>query len=206
MLGRVLDVVLRLLHPSMPFITELLWTTLTEGETVTVAPWPTAADTNGGATADEVAARRIEDAEKLVTELRRFRSDQGVKPSQKVPAAIDFAAADLAGQEPLVRSLAKVTAPEDDFEESASLELRLSQSTLTVALDTSGTVDKVAERKRLEKELAAANKELDGTGKKLANEAFLSKAPTEVVDKIRARRQVAQEEVERLTARLGGLK
>ena len=205
-LGRVLDVVLRLLHPSMPFITELLWTTLTEGETVTVAPWPTAADTNGGATADEVAARRIEDAEKLVTELRRFRSDQGVKPSQKVPAAIDFAAADLAGQEPLVRSLAKVTAPEDDFEESASLELRLSQSTLTVALDTSGTVDKVAERKRLEKELAAANKELDGTGKKLANEAFLSKAPTEVVDKIRARRQVAQEEVERLTARLGGLK
>ena len=86
------------------------------------------------------------------------------------------------------------------------MELRLSQSTLTVALDTSGTVDKVAERKRLEKELAAANKELDGTGKKLANEAFLSKAPAEVVDKIRARRQVAQEEVERLTARLEGLK
>ncbi len=205
-LGRVLDVVLRLLHPPMPFITELLWTTLTEEETVTVAPWPTAADTNGGAETDEVAARRIEDAEKLVTELRRFRSDQGVKPSQKVPAAIDFTAADLAEQETLVRSLAKVTAPEDDFEESASLELRLSQSTLTVALDTSGTVDKVAERKRLEKELAAANKELDGTGKKLANEAFLSKAPAEVVDKIRARRQVAQEEVERLTARLEGLK
>jgi valyl-tRNA synthetase len=205
-LGRVLDVVLRLLHPPMPFITELLWTTLTEEETLTVAPWPTAADTNGGAETDEVAARRIEDAEKLVTELRRFRSDQGVKPSQKVPAAIDFAAADLAEQETLVRSLAKVTAPEGDFEESASLELRLSQSTLTVALDTSGTVDKVAERKRLEKELAAANKELDGTGKKLDNEAFLSKAPAEVVDKIRARRQVAQEEVERLTARLEGLK
>ena len=142
------------------------------------------------------------DAEKLVTELRRFRSDQGVKPSQKVPAAIDFAAADLAEQETPVRSLAKVTAPEAAFEESASLELRLSQSTLIVALDTSGTVDVAAERKRLEKDLATANKELETTAKKLGNEAFLAKAPDAVVEKIRGRQQVAREEVERITKRL----
>ncbi|HZK31715.1 MAG TPA: class I tRNA ligase family protein, partial [Corynebacterium sp.] len=205
-LGRVLDVVLRLLHPAMPFITESLWTTLTEEETLTQAPWPTAADTNGGAATDEVAARRIEDAEKLVTELRRFRSDQGVKPSQRVPARIDFAAADLTEQEMLVRSLARVTVPEEDFAESASLEMRLSRTTLTVALDTSGTVDKEAERKRLEKELAAAEKELTGTAQKLGNEAFMAKAPEAVVEKMRVRQQVAQEEVERLTARLEGLK
>ncbi len=47
---------------------------LTGGESIVVAPWPTVADTNGGATKDEVAARRIEDADKLITELRRFRS------------------------------------------------------------------------------------------------------------------------------------
>ena len=204
-LGRVLDVVLRLLHPTMPFVTEVLWKALTEEASLCLAQWPTTEDTNGGAQPDEAAQRRIEDAIALITELRRFRSDQGVKPSQKVPAKLDFAAADLVGQEELVRSIAKVEAPEEGFAPSASIEVRLSQATIDVALDTSGTVDLVAERKRLEKELAAAQKELETTGKKLGNEAFLAKAPEEVVAKIRTRQQVAQEEVERVTARLDGL-
>nr|VDG63028.1 valyl-tRNA synthetase [Streptococcus thermophilus] len=204
-LGRVLDVVLRLLHPTMPFVTEVLWKALTEEASLCLAAWPTAEDTNRGAQPDEVAQRRIEDAIALITELRRFRSDQGVKPSQKVPAKLDFAAADLAGQEELVRSIAKVEAPEEGFAPSASVEVRLSQATIDVALDTSGTVDLAAERKRLEKELAAAQKELETTGKKLGNEAFLAKAPEDVVAKIRTRQQVAQEEVERVTARLDGL-
>ncbi|WP_141761070.1 class I tRNA ligase family protein, partial [Corynebacterium sp. HMSC034B08] len=205
-LGRVIDVVLRLLHPTMPFITEVLWKALTGGETVTLAPWPTAEDTNGGAATDEDARRRIEDSIKLITELRRFRSDQGVKPSQKVPARLDFASADLVGQEAMVRQIAKVTAPEDDFEASASIEMRLSKVNLDVALDTSDTVDVAAERKRLEKELAAAQKELDTTGGQLANEQFLANAPAQVVEKIKARQKVAQEEFERVTARLEALK
>ena len=205
-LGRVLDVVLRLLHPTMPFVTEVLWKALTGGESIVIAPWPTAADTNGGMATDEVAARRIADADKLITELRRFRSDQGVKPSQKVPGRLDFASVDLAGQENLVRNLANTTVPEEGFTASASIEVRLSQGTVEVALDTSGAVDVEAERKRLEKDLAKANKELDQTGKKLANESFLAKAPDEVVEKIRTRQQIAQEEVDRITARLEALK
>ncbi|MGD7002054.1 valine--tRNA ligase [Corynebacterium halotolerans] len=205
-LGQVLDAVLRLLHPAMPFVTEVLWRALTDGESIVIADWPTAADTNGGAAADEVAARRIADAQKLITEVRRFRSDQGVKPSQKVPATVDFNAADLAGQEEFIRSLVKLETPAEGFAESASVEVRLSRATVAVGLDTSGTVDVAAERKRLEKDLAAAHKELETTGKKLGNEAFLAKAPEAVVDKIRTRRQVAQEEVDRITARLEGLK
>src|SRR5699024_3246253 len=119
-LGRVLDVVLRLLHPTMPFVTEVLWQALTNGqqeESMMIAPGPTAADTNGGATTDEVALRRMEDAEKLITELRRFRADQGVKPSQKVPGRLDFPAVDLQNQEGLVRNLANITAPEEDRSE-----------------------------------------------------------------------------------------
>ncbi|MGV0422229.1 valine--tRNA ligase [Corynebacterium sanguinis] len=204
-LGRVIDVVLRLLHPTMPFVTEVLWTALTEQESLSLAPWPTAEDTNGGAERDTQSRRRIQDAVKLITELRRFRSDQGVKPSQKVPARLDFARADLAGQEDLVRSIAKVETPEREFEASASVEVRLSQATLDVALDTSGTVDIAAERKRLSKELAEAEKELETTGKKLGNESFLAKAPAEVVEKIKARRQIAQEEFERISARLESL-
>lgn len=201
-LGRSLDVVLRLLHPVMPFVTEVLWKELTGGDTLCTAAWPTAEDTNGGVAIDDVARRRIADQEKLITEIRRFRSDQGVKPSQKVPARIDFAAVDLSGQEDAVRSLARVDAPAETFAASASIEVRLSQGTVVVELDTSGAVDKDAERKRLEKDLAAAQKELDTTAKKLANEAFLAKAPEAVVQKIRNRQQVAQEECARITARL----
>lgn len=201
-LGQVLDAVLRMLHPAMPFVTEVLWKALTDGESLNVAAWPTEAETNGGALIDATAARRIADVEKLVTEVRRFRSDQGVKPSQKVPARVDFGACDLEEQENIVRSLARLEIPGDDFVASASIEVRLSQATVVVSLDTSGTVDKVAERKRLEKDLAAATKELETTAKKLGNEAFLSKAPEAVVEKIRSRQKIAEEEVKRINARL----
>ncbi|MCX7537651.1 valine--tRNA ligase [Corynebacterium sp. P5875] len=201
-LGTVLDVVLRLLHPAIPFVTETLWKALTDGESLVVADWPTAADTTDGAPVDGTAARRIADAEKLITEIRRFRSDQGLKPSQKVPARIDFTAADLEALAPAVRSLVRVEEPDAGFTPSASLEVRLSQATVTVELDTSGTVDVAAERKRLDKDLAIAQKELETTGKKLGNENFLAKAPEAVVDKIRERQRVAAEEVERITLRL----
>lgn len=204
-LGRVLDVVLRLLHPAMPFVTEVLWTALTGKESVVTATWPTSADTNDAAAPDTVAARRIEDAEKLVTELRRFRADQGVKPSQRVPARIDFAAADLAEQEAMVRSMGRVDVPGADFAPSASIEVRLGAATIEISLDTSGTVDKEAERKRLEKDRAAAAKELETTGKKLDNPNFVAKAPQAVVEKMQERRKVAQEEYDRLTARLEAL-
>ena len=209
-LGRVLDTLLRLLHPTMPFVTETLWKALTDGsegfaESLVVSAWPDASMTTDGAAADEVAARRIEDAQKLVTELRRFRNDQGVKPSQRVPARMNIAEADLAEQEAMIRSLARAEEPADDFTATASIEVRLSQATIVVELDTSGTVDVAAERKRLEKDLAKAEKELEGTNKKLGNEAFLAKAPEQVVAKIKARHEVATEEIERIKARLEGL-
>ena len=202
-LGRVLDVILRLLHPTMPFVTEVLWTALTERETVTLAPWPTSADTNGEPSEpDTTAAARIQDTISLVTELRRFRSDQGVKPSQKVPGRLDFTACDLVEQESAIRSLARLEEPAEGFTPSAAVEIRLSRATVAVELDTSGTVDLAAERKRLEKDLKAADKELETTAKKLGNENFLAKAPEAVVEKIRTRQQVAQEEHDRITARL----
>ena len=210
-LGRVLDSLLRMLHPAMPFVTETLWLALVDGsevidtESLVVSQWPDQSMTNGGAPVDETAAKRMAFVEKLVTEVRRFRNDQGVKPSQRVPARLDFAAVDLVEQEQMVRSLARLEQPADDFTATASIELRLGDTTLTVDLDTSGTVDIAAERKRLEKDLANQEKELLAAQKKLANENFLAKAPEAVVEKIRARQEVAEQEVARISARLEGL-
>jgi valyl-tRNA synthetase len=83
-------------------------------------------------------------------------------------------------------SLARLETAGDDFAATATVEVRLSGGT-AVAIDTSGTVDIEAERKRAAKDLAAAEKELAGTTGKLGNEQFLSKAPDAVVDKIKAR-------------------
>ena len=203
MLAAVLDTLLKLLHPVMPFVTETLWRTLTGKESVVIADWPTPS----GFAVDQVAAQRITDMQKLVTEVRRFRSDQGLADRQKVPARLsDVAAADLDSQIPAVTSLAWLTPASDGFAPTASVEVRLTRGTVVVELDTSGTVDVAAERRRLEKDLAAAEKELKGTTAKLENEAFLAKAPGDVVDKIRGRQQVAQEEVERINARLASLR
>ncbi len=201
-LAAVLDTLLRLLHPVMPFVTEVLWRQLTGGASVVIADWPQPS----GAAADPVAAQRIADVQKLVTEVRRFRSDQGLADRQKVPARlVGVDAAGLAGHTAPVAALAWLTDPDPDFTPTASVEVRLSGGTVGVELDTSGTVDVDAERRRLEKDLAAARKERDQTGAKLGNEAFLAKAPAEVVDKIRERNTLAGEEVARISARLAAL-
>lgn len=201
-LAAVLDTLLKLLHPVMPFVTETLWKTLTGNESIVIADWPAAS----AHTPDTTATRRIADMQKLVTEVRRFRSDQGLADRQKVPARLSgLDAADIESQVPAVTALAWLTEPADGFTASASVEVRLTDGTVTVEVDTSGTVDVAAEKRRLEKDLAAAQKELAQTAGKLGNADFLAKAPEAVVEKITARRQLAQEEVERITARLAAL-
>ncbi|KAA0022932.1 valine--tRNA ligase [Antrihabitans cavernicola] len=201
-LGVVLARLLELLHPVIPFITEALWKALTEQESIVTTAWPQAS----GVATDVAAAQRISDMQKLITEIRRFRSDQGLKDKQKVAARlIGIDDADLVAQQPAVATLAQLTEPADDFAATASLEVRLTKATVTVELDTSGTVDIAAERRRLEKELAAAEKELAGCTAKLSNDAFLAKAPDAVVDKIKARKQFADEEVQRVGARLSDM-
>lgn len=201
-LGTVLDSVLRLLHPVIPFVTETLWQALTGGESVVIAQWPRPT----GVSADTGSAQRIADLQRLVTEIRRFRSDQGLNDKQKVAARVlGLDTAGLAHLHPEVANLGRLTEPGADFAATASVEVRLSTTTVTVEVDTSGSVDLVAERRRLEKDLAAAQKELAGTEAKLGNDAFLAKAPEQVVDKIRSRRDIAAAEVDRIGARLSEL-
>ena len=187
----------------MPFVTETLWKSLTGEESVVIAAWPEPS----GAITDAVAAQRIDDVRRLVTEVRRFRSDQGLGDRQRVSARlVGIAEADLAAQVPAVTALAWLTDPDDGFAPSAAVEVRLTGGTVVVELDTSGTVDVAAERRRLEKDLAAAEKEMAQTTAKLGNADFLAKAPDAVVEKIRGRQQLAREEVGRIAARLDGMR
>ncbi|MFI6469219.1 valine--tRNA ligase [Streptomyces sp. NPDC050516] len=195
-LGEVLDVMLRVLHPIVPFVTDTLWTTLTGGESLVVADWP-----KDSGFRDEAAEREIELVQQVVTEVRRFRSDQGLQPGQKVPAELTLTGTALAPHEAAIRQLLRLQPAGEGFHATASLPV----AGATVALDLSGTIDVEAERKRLTKDLGAAEKEKADANKKLGNEAFLAKAPDNVVDKIRGRLAKAEADIERITNQIAAL-
>lgn len=192
----MLDVTLRLLHPIVPFVTEQLWTTLTGQESVVVADWP-----QDSGFRDAAAEKEIELVQQVVTEVRRFRSDQGLQPGQKVPAELTVTGTVLAPHEAAIRQLLRLQPAGDGFHATATLPV----AGATVALDLSGTIDVEAERKRLTKDLGAAEKEKAQANGKLGNEAFLAKAPDNVVDKIRGRLAKADADIERISAQLANL-
>jgi len=198
-LGFVLDQMLRLLHPVMPFVTDELWTALTGQDSVMMAAWPTFAGD------DKAAEAEIASLMRLVTEVRRFRSDQGLRPGQRVPARLTgIAATPLAAHEASIRSLLRLTSPASPaspFNASASL----AAEGVTVELDLAGTVDVAAERARMEKDLAVARKEAAQMAAKLGNPAFTGKAPADVVAKSRQRQADAEADIARLEARLASL-
>ena len=192
-LGEVLDVTLRLLHPVIPFVTETLWTTLTGRESLVIADWP--ADSGFR---DAAAEAEIVKLQEVVTEVRRFRADQGLQPGQRVPARVELSGAGLQVHEAAMRQLLRLQPEGDSFAATASLPV----AGATVALDLSGTIDVAAERKRLTKDLAAAEKEKTQAEAKLGNEGFLAKAPEPVVAKIRTRLAKAEEDIVRIGAQL----
>ncbi|MGW1406148.1 valine--tRNA ligase [Streptomyces sp. NPDC002403] len=195
-LGEVLDVMLRLLHPVVPFVTETLWTALTGRESVVIADWP-----KDSGFRDDAAEQEIALVQQVVTEVRRFRSDQGLQPGQKVPAELTLTGTPLAPHEAAIRQLLRLQSAEEGFHATASLPV----AGATVALDLSGTIDIEAERKRLTKDLGAAEKEKAQAVGKLSNEAFLGKAPDNVVDKIRGRLAKAEADIERISGQLANL-
>ncbi|MFD0021379.1 valine--tRNA ligase [Streptomyces sp. NPDC058382] len=195
-LGEVLDVMLRLLHPVVPFVTETLWTALTGRESVVIADWP-----GDSGFRDDAAEKEIELVQQVVTEVRRFRSDQGLQPGQKVPAELTLTGTPLAPHEAAIRQLLRLQPAGEGFHATASLPVAGAR----VALDLSGTIDVEAERKRLTKDLEAARKEKAQATGKLGNEAFLAKAPDNVVDKIRGRLTKAESDIERIGAQLATL-
>ncbi|MFF0474344.1 valine--tRNA ligase [Streptomyces sp. NPDC004284] len=195
-LGEVLDVMLRLLHPIVPFVTETLWTTLTGGESLVIADWP-----KDSGFRDEAAEKEIELVQRVVTEVRRFRKEQGLQDAQKVPARLTLDGTALVAHEAAIRQILRLQPEGEGFSATASLPV----AGATVALDLSGTIDVAAERKRLAKDLAAAEKEKAQAEGKLGNEAFLAKAPDNVVDKIRTRLAKADEDIARIQNQLATL-
>ncbi len=199
-LGFVLDQLLRLLHPVMPFVTDELWTALTGEDSVMVAPWP------AFRFRDEAAEAEIASLMRLVTEVRRFRSDQGLRPGQRVPARLaGIDGTPLAGHAERIRSLTRLDPPADGPGSGFAASASLAAEGITVELDVAGAIDVAAERRRVEKDLAAARAEAGQSARKLDNPEFTAKAPAAVVAKTRQRLEAAHADIARLAQRLAAL-
>lgn len=202
-LAFVLERSMRLLHPFMPFITEALWAELPHaGPRLMISPWPRASERDLSAEAD--FGTLIE----LVSGIRNARSESGVEPGRWIAAKVH--AGDQADSfESSRRELAALARIADDQLEILSSEPgSASQASTVVAgrvvalLPLAGMIDLGAERDRLEKEIAAARTEAERAQGMLANEAFIAKAPENVVEVQKRRLATALEQIDVLEKRL----
>jgi valyl-tRNA synthetase len=200
--GWVLDQILVMLHPFMPFITEELWTGLGDRADypLITAKWPAPS-----ATHDTEASADIDWLIKLVSELRGAKAELGLPPGARLtahfPASLKGRTDKLAAQLDRLARLEAVSF--DPAPVGASAQLVVEGETITVPLE--GVIDIAAERDRLTKALAAAAKERDGLAGRLNNPSFVERAKPEAVEKARADHAAKDAEADRLTAALARL-
>ena len=214
--GWVLDTILLLLHPFMPFITEELWHALAPRDhDLIVAHWPMA----DARALDPAAEAEVEWLIALVGEVRAARTELNVPPGARLQAV--FVPSDQEGgrrfsrNDHMLNRLARLTSDvgpvlEDDElriwiirELGASIQVPTNGGTMAIKLE--GVIDLAAERARLAKAIAAAEKERDALAGRLGNASFVDRAKPEAVAKARADHADKAAEAERLATALARL-
>ncbi len=202
--ANVLGVILRLLHPVMPFVTEEIWDRFGYGAPFSLirAPWPQPQ----AVAASEEARAELGWVVRLIGEVRTVRAEMGVPPSVQTPILLRDAAPETlarAGRwiEP-IRRLARATG-------IAALEGGLPQGAVqavldeaTIVLPLAAVIDLAAERARLARDRDKAAAEAGKIARKLGNADFVARAPEEIVQENRERLEAAEGEVARLEAAL----
>jgi len=201
--GWVLDQILVLLHPFMPFVTEELWHAMAPRSTdLIVSAWP-APDARA---MDPAAEAEVEWLIRLVGEIRAARTGLNVPPAARlalhVRDANDETAARLGRNAAALSRLARVDRTEGEPSGGAA-QLVVDEATFVLPLE--GVIDLDAERARLAKGIAAAEKERDSLAARLGNPSFAERAKPEAVAKARADHAEKAADAERLAAALARL-
>jgi len=203
--GWVLDQILVMLHPFMPFITEELWHAMGERPyDLILAKWPIA----DARAIDPAAQKEIDWLIRLVSEVRGARAELNVPPGARLPAHVRDASpetiARIERQTPALARLARIERiTADPAPAGGAAQIVVDEATFVLPLE--GVIDLASERARLAKAIEAAAKERDALAKRLDNPGFVEKAKPEAVEKARADHADRSAEAERLTAALARL-
>jgi valyl-tRNA synthetase len=203
----VLDTILRLLHPIMPFLTEELWQKFPHtGDYLATSHWPAERKER----LDARAERDMALLQELVGKIRNVRVEAGIDPSRRIEVLVHAQSPEngrlVADQAALVAAL--VRAERVVVVDSFAPDLVSARGVvrgLEVAVPLAGLLDFDAERTRLVKELRKIDAELDARNRKLANESFLERAPADVVEKERAIQKEFLEKKRRIESTLSTL-
>ena len=185
----VLETVLRLLHPMMPFITEEIWQSVAprlgrQGDTIMLAAWPTSDAEQSDTTAED----EIEWLKTVISAIRTIRSEANIAPSETLEVLLGNAtsrdAANLEKHLPSLQKLAKVGSAKvlTETDEEPPVLSALA-GTLEVMVPMAGVIDINNELSRLDKELERMTADQARTFAKLANKNFVDRAPEAVVAK-----------------------
>jgi valyl-tRNA synthetase len=186
-LVEVMDALLRLLHPFMPFISEELWQRLPhEGAYLAAAAWPRSNERF----IDPGAERDMQVLQDLVVKIRNLRAESNVDAARRVEVLVhgagDAATALIARHAGLVATLARASSVRVvDRIDGSLVAARGVVRDLEVAIPLQGVLDFAAERTRLTRELEKLESEAAARERKLSNASFLERAPAEVVQKER---------------------
>jgi valyl-tRNA synthetase len=187
----VLHRALHLLHPIMPFVTEELWEKTGGAGLLITAPWPAFPD----ALLDPAAEAELGWVVRLVSAIRAVRSEMNVPVAARIPLGIKGASRAtserLLGYADIVATLARLSAIESAVEApKGSVQIVLDEATLVLPL--ADVIDLAQERQRLAKELKRLESAIASIDAKLGNQSFIAKAPPEVVEEQRERREEAE--------------
>ena len=208
-LVRVLEVILRLAHPFMPFITEEIWQRIKgqagiSGDTLMLQPWPVANESR----IDAAAEGDIEWVKTLMLGVRQIRGEMKISMAKRIDIIVANTNAEdlrrLADFEPLLNKLAKLESVRVLASgEEAPMSATALVGDMQVLVPMAGLIDKDAELARLDKEIQRLDGEVKRVGGKLANEGFVAKAPAEVLEKERAKLAEAEQALANLTEQRG---
>jgi valyl-tRNA synthetase len=202
--AHVLGIILRMMHPAIPYVTEELWAEFGYGEKCTLirTAFPTTFSVPGAAE----AKGELDWLVKLVGEVRGVRAEMNVPPSVKAPVLLrDALPETLTRGERWIETIARMARASEFGELSGDVPRGSAQAVVgeaTVVIPLAGLIDLDAERARLQKDRAKVEKDAEGTRKKLDNADFVARAKPEVVEENRERLANAQAELARLDAAL----
>src|SRR5690554_3706623 len=204
-LVRVLEVILRLAHPIMPFITEEIWQRIKglagkEGPTIMLQPWPVVDQSKVNAEAEADIAW----VKTFMLGVRQIRGEMNISMAKRIDVVLAHASAEdrrrLAEFEPLIAKLAKLESvrvlADGESEPLAAIAL---VGEMRVLVPMAGLIDKDAELARLDKEIGRLQGEVQRVGGKLGNPSFVDKAPPAVIEKERAKLAEAEQALVKLT-------
>lgn len=202
----VLDKILKLLHPFMPFITEEIWQTIphdTEGKTVMLEKYPEY-DPSLDFKAEAEEMMKVMEA---ITAIRTQRNEMNVPPSKKAKLFIATAIPKtFSNGEQFFKKLASASEVEisDSFDIDGAVTVVTSDAKIYIPMEE--LVDKEAELKRLNKELKQVEKMLAQDEGKLNNPGFMSKAPEKVIEKIKGQAEKEREKIALIHTAMDALK